>query len=219
MPGLKKLIFYDLDGTLVDTKEDIARAANFMLQKMGAPPIDVEEIAGYVGLGVFHLIGNCLKTEDAKRIEKGIKIYRTYYGEHMLDHSRLFPGVPEMLEHFKGGTQLVFTNKPNPYSYDMLKALGVVGFFAEVLAGGGDYPKKPDPAGVLAMLEKFKVPAEQALFIGDSRVDIETARKSGIEAAVITHGFSDREALQSASPDMIAEDFVELLQKIKEKGW
>jgi phosphoglycolate phosphatase len=219
MPALKKIIFYDLDGTLVDTREDICLAANHMLRQMGSPQLSHEEIASYVGRGVFHLISHCLKSEDVKRVEKGTKIYRAYYGEHMLDHSRIFPGTLEILEHFKPGVQLVFTNKPNPFSYDLLKALGVVEFFKEVLAGGGDYPKKPDPAGILAMLEKFKVSAEQALFIGDSLVDIETARNAKIDVAVITHGFSDLETLQSASPDMMAADFPDLMRQIKIKGW
>lgn len=219
MPGLKKIIFYDLDGTLVDTREDICLAANHMLAQMAAPQLAHEEIAGFVGHGVFHLISGCLKSEDPKRVEKGIKIYRTYYGEHMLDHSCLFPGTREILEYYKQSVQLVFTNKPNPYSYDMLQSLGVGDFFKEVIASGGEYPKKPDPSAIHAMLKRFRGELHEALFIGDSLVDIETARNARIEVAVITHGFSDRKTLQSASPDMIAEDFPDLLRQIKNKGW
>ena len=216
---MKQLILYDLDGTLVDTREDIAQAANHMLRQMGSPELPHDVIAGYVGRGVHHLIGHCLKSEDPKRIEKGIKIYRAYYGEHMLDHSRLFPGVLEMLQYFKAQHQVVLTNKPNPFSYDLLRALGVAAYFAAVIAGDSVYPKKPDPAAVRAMMERFGVAAEAAVFIGDSLIDIETARNAGIGIAVIAHGFGSREELQSASPDLLAADFVELLEKIKEKGW
>jgi phosphoglycolate phosphatase len=216
---LKKLLFYDLDGTLVDTREDIACAANHMLRQMNKPELAHDEIAGYVGRGVFHLISGCLKTQDVKTVEKGTKIYRTYYGEHMLDHSKLFPGVLDMLKHFQARAQVVLTNKPNPFSYDLLKALGTAEYFKEVIAGDSVYPKKPDPGAVWAMMEKFGASAADSLFIGDSLVDIETARNAKIAIAVVTHGFSSREELQSASPDLLAGDFGDLLRQMKAKGW
>lgn len=216
---MKQLILYDLDGTLVDTREDIAHAANHMLRQMGSSQLRHQEIASYVGRGVHYLIAHCLKSEDPKPIEKGIQVYRAYYAEHMLDHSRLFPGVLEILQYFQDRKQVVLTNKPNPFSYGLLKALGVADYFAEVIAGDSVYPKKPDPTAVRAIMKKGGVCAEATVFIGDSLMDIETARNAGIGIAVITHGFSGREELQSASPDLLAEDFIELLQEMKERDW
>lgn len=210
-----KLIFYDLDGTLVDTREDIARSANAMLAQMELPRLEHSEIAGYVGRGVHHLISGCLKSSDPKKVEKAIKLYRKHYSEHMLDHSRLYPGVLEMLKHFKHLPQIVFTNKPNPFSADMLKALGVAEYFQEILAGDCEYPKKPDPSAVLAMMKRFSASPDETLFVGDSLVDMETAGNSGVRAAAVTHGFSTREELQSAAPEKIAGDFFELLEWMK----
>ena len=219
MPSRKQLIIYDLDGTLVDTREDIARAANHMLSQMALPELPAGEIAGYVGRGVFALISNCLKSTDPKKVEKATRIYRDHYAKHMLDHSRVYPGAVETLDYFKDRHQMVLTNKPNPYSFDLLKALGVGDYFFDVVAGDEVYPKKPDPAAVFAMLKKFNLTPEQALFIGDSLVDIETARHAKIEVVVLTHGFSGLNELQSASPEGIAANFPELLDFIKKKAW
>jgi phosphoglycolate phosphatase len=212
------LIFYDLDGTLVDTREDIARSANHMLRQMEVPELSHEEISSYVGHGVFQLISGCLKTEDKKRVEKGIKIYRDYYSKHMLDHSKLFPGVLENLEAFKSCPKIVLTNKPNPYSKDLLKALRIADFFEEII-GGGDpgYPKKPDPSAIFAMQKRFSVLASESLFVGDSEVDIETARNAGIPVVVITHGFSGLEALESAAPDGMTHNFQQLTEWMKQR--
>lgn len=217
--SLPKLLFYDLDGTLVDTREDIARAANHMLSQMGSPELTHDEIASFVGRGVYQLISGCLKSDDPKRVEKGTKIYRDYYSKHMLDHSRLFPGALEMLEQFKDRKQVVLTNKPNPFSRDILKALGVAGYFEDIIAGDSVYPKKPAPDAVFAMNEKFGIAKENGLFIGDSLVDIETARNAGIRIAVITHGFSSREELQSAAPDLVTENFTQLVKEIIQRKW
>lgn len=211
-----KLIFYDLDGTLVDTREDIVRSANVMRVQMGLPALEASEIISNVGRGVHHLISGCLKTQDPKLIEKGIKIYRGHYAEHMMDHSRLYDGARKMLEHFKDRHQVVLTNKPNPFSRDMMHALGVGDFFEEIIAGDSEYAKKPDPAAVFAMMKRFSAASAETLFIGDSRVDIETARNAGIRIAVLTHGFSGKSELQSAAPDKITDHFSELLDWVKQ---
>ncbi len=132
---MKRLIIYDLDGTLADTREDIARAANYMRRQMGKTPLSVEQISRFVGRGVHALIQGCLETDDERAVEKGIKVYRTYYGEHMLDSTRLYPGAVETLEYFKDRFQAVITNKPNPFSFELLKALGTADYFFEIIPG------------------------------------------------------------------------------------
>jgi len=176
---MKSLIIYDLDGTLVDTREDIARAANHMLEQMGRRRMATEEVCRQVGRGLFALIQGCLETEDPEALSKGAKIYRDYYARHMLDSSRLYPGALEILDYFKDRKQAVITNKPNPFSYELLKAL----------------------------------------FVGDSRVDIETGRNAGVETVVLTHGFGTLDELQSASTAGIFNSFHELLQAARKKGW
>ncbi len=216
---MKRLIIYDLDGTLVDTREDIARAANHMLSFFNVPSLDRPVIERFVGKGLHHLIKSCLKTEDTKQIEKGSKVYREYYAKHMLDHTVLYPGAQGALNFFKDRLQAVITNKPNPYSRQILEALGIAGYFVEIVAGDTDYPKKPDPTAVLSIMKREKVETDETLFVGDSLIDIETGRNAGIETVVISHGFEGEETLQSANSAGVVGSFDELLTFARQKGW
>lgn len=207
----KRLIIYDLDGTLIDTRRDIADAANHMRVKMGLYPIVEERIWGYVGKGLVHLVQSCLETEDVKKIRAGAKVYRRYYAQHLLDKSDLYPGGREFLELFRGERQAMITNKPNPYAETMLKALFVYRYFFKVVAGDKEYPYKPDPASTLAVMKAADVQPEETLWVGDSTVDIETARAAGVHVAIVAHGFTDREKLKAAAPDKLYKDFQSLL--------
>ena len=216
---MKKLIIYDLDGTLVDTGEDICRSINLMLTDFGRSPLPRKSVDRSVGRGVHYLIQKCLATEDEKIIEKGIKTYRSYYVKHMMDHSCLYPGAKEMLEFFKSRHQVVLTNKPNPFSEDMLGQLGVGHYFAEVIAGNSGVRKKPDPEAIHNWQKKWGLSPSEILMVGDSRIDIETCRNAGIECAVLSHGFSGEDELKSASPDYYAGSFPELLERAKKESW
>jgi phosphoglycolate phosphatase len=216
---LKALIVYDLDGTLVDTLEDIAAAANHMRRQLGEPPLAAEDIRGSVGRGLRELVRHCLQTDEGPRIEQGMSVYRAYYGAHLLDRSRLYPGAREVLEHFRGRRQAVVTNKPDPYSRDILRGLGVDGYFGDVIAGDAGFPKKPDPAGLRALLEKHRLGPAAALFIGDSPIDVETGRSAGVLTVCVAHGLATAEELRRARPDAVAEDFGGLLRLAAERGW
>ncbi len=216
---MKKLIIYDLDGTLADTRQDIIAGVQHMLKVMELPVVDGALIERYVGRGVHHLIQNSMRTDNPKTVEKGIKIYREHYAAHMMDHTRLYPGALEILNYFKKRKQAVITNKPNPFSKDILSALKVADYFSDIVAGDSEFSKKPDPAAALHIMKREKVSAEEALFIGDSLVDIETARNAGIEIVVLTHGFGSENELKSASPAGVFQGFPQLLEYIKEKNW
>lgn len=216
---MKRLIIYDLDGTLADTREDISRSANHMRGQLGLPPLPREEICRFVGLGLKQLVENCLGTGDSVRVEEGMKIYRAFYTEHLLDNTVLYPSVTEVLEHFRGRTQAVVTNKPDPYSRDILTALGVAGYFAEIIAGNSGYAKKPDPASLMALMEKEKALPDQTLLVGDSPVDIQTGARAGVHTIAVAQGFVPREELESAGPHALVEDFSELLELVRARGW
>lgn len=216
---MMRLIFYDLDGTLVDTRADIVNAANHMLAEMKRPPLDAGEISRYVGRGLKSLIQGCLKTEDEGLTEKGSKIYRAHYAKHMLDNSVLYPGARELLEYFKDRKQAIVTNKPDPFSKDLMNALGTGSYFTDIIAGNSAYPKKPDPAALWAIMKREKAAREETLFIGDSRIDVETARNAGIRVLVVSHGFEQEEDLRAAGPDKIFKDFSGLLGYIKQANW
>ena len=219
MPTSVRLIVYDLDGTLVDTRKDITRAANQMLARMGLPPLPEKEICGYVGLGLKRLVESCLKTEHPAKVEEGTKIYRAFYTEHLLDHAVLYPGVIEVLEHFRRRRQAVITNKPNPYSRQILEALGVAGHFTEIIAGDSEYPKKPDPKSLRAVMRREGAAPAATLFVGDSPIDVETGSKAGVLTVGVAQGFCGRTELERAGPDHLVEGFPELLELAKEKSW
>ena len=210
---------YDLDGTLVDTRKDIASVANHMRAQMGLLPLADKEICGYVGLGLRQLVAGCLKTDDPARVEEGTRIYRGYYSQHLLDHARPYPGVRETLEHFRPRKQAVITNKPNPYSRQILEALGLAGYFIEIVAGDSGWPKKPDPESLRTIMRGEGAVPSATLMIGDSPIDVETGKKAGVLTVGVAQGFCDREDLEKAGPDHLVDGFQALLELAKELSW
>jgi phosphoglycolate phosphatase len=216
---LKRLIVYDLDGTLVDTLEDITQAANHMLRQMGAPLRLPSEVRAAIGLGASQLVKACLNTDDPELIERGLGIYRAYYGEHFLDHSALYPGARETLEYFKSRRQAVITNKPNPFSRELLSGLGVASYFLDIVGGDSNYPRKPDPAALCAMMRVAEIRPSETLLVGDSPIDVETGRNAGVFTVALAHGFSDIDELSASCPDTIVGNFKELLALAQKQGW
>ncbi|MCI0557834.1 MAG: HAD-IA family hydrolase [Nitrososphaera sp.] len=216
---MKRLIVYDLDGTLVDTLEDIAEAANHTLKALHVPELSYDQIRRYVGRGLRTLVKDCLNTEDEQRIDAGMKIYRAYYGRHMLDHSRLYANTDEVLAYFSRRRQAVLTNKPNPYSRQMLEKFGIADCFVEIIAGDSGYPKKPDPAALLALMDRQRSLPKDTLLIGDSPIDVETGRGAGVCTVGVAHGLSDEEDVRLSKPDVLVKNFKELLTLAQHHKW
>lgn len=210
---------YDLDGTLVDTRQDIARAANHMRAARGLAPLPREEICRHVGLGVSQLVESCLGTDDPQAIEEGIRTYRAHYAEHLLDHTVLYPAAQEVLEHFRERKQAIVTNKPNPYSREILAGLGVSDYFFEIVAGDSGFAKKPDPEAILGLMKRANAPAGETLLVGDSPIDVETGRRAGVKTAGVAHGFSPVEELERACADWIVKDLGEFLELARMQRW
>lgn len=216
---MKKLILYDLDGTLADTRQDIIQSVRFALRELSGPQLTDDEIKECVGTGLHALVKKVFRTEDEVLAEKGSQLYREHYKQHMLDHTYLYPGARDFLEHFKTRKQAVITNKPNPYSSQILQALGVADYFLAILAGDNGLPFKPDPAAIHHLIGATDVSEADTIFIGDSPIDIEAARNAGIEVATLSHGFAPETVLVEAKPDYLVRDFSELFQLAQEKGW
>ena len=216
---MKRLVLYDLDGTLVDTLEDLTAAANHMLRILQAPPVSSHEVRRAVGRGVHELVRSCLKHEDPKRLAYGVDVFRAYYARHLLDHSHLYPGAQAVLEHFKGRHQAVITNKPEPFSREILERLGVAGYFVEVIGGDAGLPKKPDPAAVMALMQRHGTAPAETLLIGDSPIDVETGRNAGVLVVGVAHGLTDGPELAAARPDALVTNFQELLARAGQEGW
>ncbi len=215
----KRLIIYDLDGTLVDTAQDIADATNHMLKILTGNALPAEEIRAFVGKGLHDLVRRALNTADEALVEQGTRLFGEYYSQHLLTHSRLYLFAKETLQHFRDRIQAVITNKPDPFVRPLLRGLEVEEYFAHVIATGGGYPKKPDPTAIRELMVRERFDASQTLMVGDSLIDIETGRNAGVLTVILAHGFQDREALTAALPDALVADLPEFLALAKQQKW
>lgn len=209
------LIVFDLDGTLVDSRRDIATSVNELLERLGRPCLPPERIYGFIGNGVRRLLERSLGEGSAAEIDRAVEAYLPIYRSHLFDTTRPYPGVVEALEALGPERVLaVLTNKPRAESEALLSGLGLRHFFRRV-CGGEDFPeRKPHPAGIHALLEETGIRAERALMVGDSRVDVETARNAGIPVCLVAYeanGLSDGE-VAALAPDLVVDDLRQLVQ-------
>lgn len=187
----RRLILYDLDGTLVDTRPDIEAAGRHVMAQLGdrAPAAEVE------------------------------RLFAAYWAEHTFERSTLYPGARELLDHFHLRRQALLTSRPEQSCRELLRLFAVAGYFTDVIAGDSPYAPKPDPAGAQAILRHAGVSAQEAVLIGDSPCDIETGRRAGIFTIAVSRGMHSADVLQAAAPDVLAEDLVQVLQLAQEHGW
>lgn len=211
-PGSIDLLIFDLDGTLIDSKEDLAHAVNAARCHMGLPPIENERVYSYVGNGAPVLMRRAMGPEATEaEVQTALEFFMAYYKDHMLDRTTLYPGVREALDSLNAGgmPMSVLTNKPVRFSQLLVEGLGLGGHFFRVYGGNSFEQKKPDPAGVYKLLEEASVAANRAMMVGDSDVDIRTARNAGILACGVTYGFQP-ETLEAEPPDILVDDLRQL---------
>jgi len=204
------LIVFDLDGTLVDSRQDLVNAVNHARVRVNLDPLSFQQVVDAVGDGVQSLIGRILGQENIHLRELALAAFREYYGKHLLDNTVVRPGVPEMLEHFKQKGKAVLTNKSRDYTLEILKALGISAAFERIECGDNHEERKPHPAGISRILGHFKVRPERVVIVGDSPVDIETGRKVGTHTCVVRGGFARSEVLSRAKPDFFIDSIGEL---------
>jgi phosphoglycolate phosphatase len=207
-----QLLIFDLDGTLIDSKLDLAHSVNAMLGYMGRAALEHERVSSYVGNGAPVLMRRALGPEasDAE-VAKALEFFIRYYSEHCLDHTALYPGAREALDrlHHAGRKLAVLTNKPVRISNDIVRRLGVAGHFFRVYGGNSFEQKKPHPVGIEALLEESGAPRDATIMVGDSSVDILTARNAGVKACGVTYGFQP-ESLTAEPPDLLVGNLLEL---------
>ena len=205
-----RALIFDLDGTLIDSKLDLALAVNAALVELGRNPLQHDRIFSYVGNGAASLItralGNGATEEDCLR---GLEFFIKYYSVHKLDNTVLYPGVRETLDALHGMPMAVLTNKPVGASRGILHGLGLANHFQFVYGGNSFERKKPDPMGVETILREFGAAPQQAILVGDSEIDVQTARNSGIWACGVSYGLGT-EGMQAVPPDLMVDSLVEL---------
>lgn len=206
------LLIFDLDGTLIDSRLDLAHAANAARAYMGMDPIANELVYSYVGNGAPVLIRRVLGPEATEQdVERALDFFIRYYGQHCLDNTMLYPGVKPALDrlHDRAIRMAVLTNKPVRISHHILRRLNLDSHFFRVYGGNSFGQKKPHPIGVNALLEETGLPRERAVMVGDSAVDVRTARNAGIRACGVKYGFQP-ETFATDPPDLLIDDLSEL---------
>jgi phosphoglycolate phosphatase len=189
--GVRALIF-DLDGTLIDSKCDLIHSVNAMLEEVGRKKLAAETISGYIGHGAPLLVARALgSSAPEEERQHALQFFLAHYEEHKLDTTRAYPGVAETLAqlHRQGLPLAVLTNKPVRISVHILDQLGLTKYFRVIYGGNSFKTKKPDPLGARTILEEFGTPPRQAVVIGDSEVDVQTARNAKTFAAAVNYGF------------------------------
>jgi len=198
------LLIFDLDGTLIESKWDIATAVNLTLVDIGLPRRSQEEIFSFVGDGIKRLLRLAVGQENQPRYEEALRIFRGHYLTHCLDRTRFYPGVETVLNHFAHKLKAVATNKSLEYTTRILQGLGAH-HFAYVVGGDDGYGLKPEPGMFLKILDELKVAKERAVLIGDSTNDINGGHNAGIKVCAVGYGMGNREKMAACGPDWFIE--------------
>src|SRR5271170_5023800 len=188
--GSVRALIFDLDGTLIDSKQDLIHSVNAMLRELGRGELAPETISGYIGHGAPRLVARALGndcTEEER--QRALAFFLSYYEEHRMDTTCAYPGVAETLEKLASMPMAVLTNKPVRISVRILDAMGLSRYFRAIYGGNSFETKKPDPLGASTILRELGVEPRETLLVGDSEVDVQTARNAGTLAAAVDYGF------------------------------
>ena len=209
-----RLLIFDLDGTLVDSRLDLTHSVNAMLRRFGRVELPMEVVESYVGDGAPMLVRRAMGDPDSGDLmREALEYFILYYREHKLDNTTLYEGVQRALESLRDGgngrKMAVLSNKPVNPSRDICKALGIGPFFVQVYGGNSFPTKKPDPQGALALCAETGVRPEQAVIIGDSDIDILTGQNAGMWTVGVNYGFMP-DRLKLTPPDALVDSPSEL---------
>jgi len=212
-----RLLVFDLDGTLIDSRLDLTNSINAMLRHFQRPELPEEVISTYIGDGAPMLVRRALGDPDNQRFfDEALLYFLAYYREHKLDNTYVYPGIHEALQAIResrnGNAPIqmaVLTNKPVVPSRAIVEGLNLQEFFFQIYGGNIFETKKPDPLGARTLLHEAGVHPEQAVMIGDSANDVLTGRNSGMWTVGLTYGLSPH-SLQEAPPDVLLDHPSEL---------
>ncbi|MES1176079.1 MAG: HAD-IA family hydrolase [Myxococcales bacterium] len=204
-------LVFDLDGTLIDSRQDIAEAANHALGAHGFPTLSVSEIAGFVGDGARPLLARAARlAANAPELDALLKTFLAYYAAHPTDHTLLLPGAHEALAQLSHLPLALCTNKPRAITDAVLANLRLPVKF-RVVVGGGDLPKsKPDPLPLLHIAEQLGLSPAELVMIGDGAQDIACAKAAGAHSVGVEGGIQGQEAMLSEGPDVVLKSLTEL---------
>ena len=204
------LLIFDLDGTLIESKWDIATAVNLTLRDLGLPVREQEEIFSFVGDGIKHLLRLSVGKENQSRYEDALRVFRGHYLAHCLDRTQFYPGIDRVLAHYAAKHKAVATNKSLEYTTRILDGLGAH-HFTYIVGGDNGYGLKPEPGMLLKILDELKVEKDRAVLIGDSTNDINGGHNAGIKVCAVGYGMGNREKMAACNPDWFIEQPEDLI--------
>ena len=204
-----RLIVFDLDGTLIDSRRDLADAANALIVERGGAPLDVDTVASMVGEGAALLVRRALAAAGVTRddLDAALKRFLELYDERLLAHTRLYDGTRETLDALRARTSLaVLTNKPQRPTERILAGLGIAAHFRWVIGGDTTHGRKPDPAGLNHVISIADATPDSTIMVGDSAIDLRTARAAGTRVCLVRYGFGFRTAAGHLAGDELLID-------------
>ncbi len=185
-----RLVVFDLDGTLVDSRRDLAESANQLVLELGGRPLPQETIVGMVGEGAAVLVRRALAAADLPESPNALGRFLEIYDERLLQTTVVYPGVRDVVEAARRVARVsVLTNKPLRHTERLLDGLGIRQLFDDVMGGDGPHPRKPSPDGLRALMAAAGATGATTLMVGDSVVDFETARNAGTQCCLVAWGF------------------------------
>lgn len=205
------LLIFDLDGTLIESKWDIAASVNLTLAELGLTQRPLEEIFGFVGDGVKKLLRQAVGEDNPDRFDEALRVFRGHYLAHCLDRTRFYPGIERALRHFGRTSKAVATNKSIEFTNVILQGLGAQ-YFQFVVGGDNGFGLKPEPGMLLHIMERLQASADRTVLVGDSTNDINGGHNAGIRVCAVGYGMGNRERMTACRPDWFIERPEELME-------
>ncbi len=213
------LFIFDLDGTLIDSKADIAYSLNAALARMNIRPLSIPKVAEFIGDGMQKLVERALRETTARepesdRVKECLAFFSEEYGQHLLDQTRMYPHVIEILDRLSWASFAVVSNKPEGFSRRILEGLKIAARFRTILGGDSTDTRKPDPTGILHAIKLCGSIPSKTMMVGDSPVDIAAGKAAGSYTCGVVGGFRSREQLEAAGCDLLINNLLELPNRI-----
>ncbi|RMD94198.1 MAG: HAD family hydrolase [Calditrichaeota bacterium] len=213
-----QLLIFDLDGTIIDTRQDLTAAVNYALGQLGMPELDEKTVTSYVGDGITRLLQRVLHEPEEQVLKLGKSHFTAYYAAHLADNTRPYPGIVDMLEHFSGLKMALVTNKSQEFTLPLLEKLGLRKYFLRVIGGHAGFPAKPSPEAILNILASLGVSSSSAVMIGDSRNDILAGQAAKVHTCAVSWGYRPLPELLELEPEFVVhhpEDLIALFDSQK----